>query len=153
MPDDARASQFGGLLPITTDSPAATREVGRQLAGTLHPGTVVALYGDLGAGKTELVRGICRGLGVAEDSVHSPTYTIVHEYRGRGGSVYHIDAYRLERIEEFFDLGYEDYFFSEGVTLIEWAERVEPVLPPGAIRIRLSHAGEDRRLIEAQSDG
>ena len=135
------------LLPTDTASPDATVALGQRLAQYLEPGDVLALYGDLGAGKTHLVKGVCAGLGVPVASVTSPTFTIVNEYGG-DLPVYHFDAYRIERPEEFFELGYEDYFFGEGVCLVEWPERVEGLIPDHAIRLRLSHDGHDQRRIE-----
>ena len=114
----------------------------------LQPGDVLALYGDLGAGKTHLVKGLCAGLGIPAASVSSPTFTLVNEYDG-ALPVYHFDAYRIERTEEFFELGYETYFFGDGVCLVEWPERVEALIPDHAIRLRLTHLGGDRRRIEA----
>jgi tRNA threonylcarbamoyladenosine biosynthesis protein TsaE len=134
------------LLPVDTASPDETVALGQRLAKHLGAGDVLALYGDLGAGKTHLVKGLCAGLGVPIASVTSPTFTIVNEYGG-DLPVYHFDAYRIERVEEFFELGYEDYFFSDGVSLIEWPERVEGLIPDHAIRLQLTHRGADRRHI------
>lgn len=135
------------LLPAETGSPAETLALGRRLAEMLEPGDVVALEGELGAGKTHLAKGICAGLGVDADDVTSPTFTIVHEYGGHL-PVYHVDAYRIERVEELFELGYDSFFFGDGVTLVEWPERVQPLIPPDALWVRLSHAGGDRRRVE-----
>lgn len=135
------------LLPCETDSPEATHALGRRLAEHLRPGDVVALYGDLGAGKTQLVKGIAAGLGIPDEEVSSPTFTLVHEYRDGRLPLYHFDAYRLRNLEEFFDLGYEEYFYGDGVSVVEWADRVEPLLPPHALRLRLEHLGGDRRRI------
>lgn len=137
----------GDLLPATTAAAADTERLGRKLAGRLVPGNVVALYGDLGAGKTVLVRGICDGLGIDPDEVTSPTFTIVHEYRDAGTPVYHFDAYRVERLDEFYGLGYEEYFFGDGISIVEWADRIEPLIPDSAIRIRIEHEGGDARRI------
>lgn len=142
MPDP-----FADLLPAETASPAETVALGRRLAERLGPGDVLALYGDLGAGKTHLVKGLCAGLGIAPETVSSPTFTIVNEYDGTL-PVYHIDAYRIERTEEFFELGYETYVFGDGVCLIEWPERVEALVPEHALRLRLAHGGGDARRIE-----
>lgn len=139
---------FADLLPAETASPAETVALGRHLASHLQPGDVLALYGDLGAGKTHLVKGLCDGLGIAPETVSSPTFTIVNEYAG-ALPVFHFDAYRIERPEEFFELGYEDYFFGDGVTVVEWPERVEALIPEHALRLRLSHVGGDRRRVEA----
>ncbi len=135
------------LLPVESASPDETVALGRRLADVLEPGDVVALYGDLGAGKTHLVKGLCAGLGVPAASVSSPTFTLVNEYDG-ALPVYHFDAYRIERTEEFFELGYETYFFGDGVCLVEWPERVDALIPDHAIRLQLTHLGGDRRRIE-----
>lgn len=135
------------FLPAETDGPAATEALGRRLAPHLPPGTVVALHGALGAGKTHLAKGICAALGVPPEEVVSPTFTLVHEYEGAGFPIYHMDAYRLERVEAFYDLGYEEYLYGDGLCLIEWPERVAPLLPPGTVHLYLAHAGADRRRI------
>ncbi len=134
------------LLPAVTSSPAETAELGSRLASTLEPGSILALTGDLGAGKTQFARGLCRGLGVDEREVTSPTFTIVQAYKGRL-PVYHIDAYRIEHVDEFHEMGYEEMFFGDGVTIIEWPELVEALVPDSALRIRLEHAGGDARRI------
>lgn len=135
------------LLPTTTISAAETLVLGRRLATTLAPGDIVALYGNLGAGKTHLVKGICEGFGIPTEAVTSPTFTLVNEYAGADFPIYHFDAYRIERVEEFFELGYEDYFFGAGVCLIEWPEHIEPLLPAHTHRLRLTHLGGDERRI------
>lgn len=136
------------LFPAETDSPEATKRLGARLAPLLEPGDVVALYGDLGAGKTHLAKGLCAALGVPDDAVTSPTFTIVQEYPADPFPIYHIDAYRIERLEELVELGYEDYFYGDGVCLIEWPERVEALLPPHTLRLRLTHRGGDTRRVE-----
>jgi tRNA threonylcarbamoyladenosine biosynthesis protein TsaE len=123
-------------------------ELGAKLALTLEAGAIVTLQGELGAGKTHLAKGICSGLGVALDLVNSPTFNIVNEYNGRSLTIYHIDGYRVERVEEFHELGIEDYIFSDAVCLIEWPERIIPLLPKGTIRLQLSHLAPDRRRVE-----
>lgn len=140
-------SGIASLLPLETVSPAETLALGERLAAQLGPGDVVALYGELGAGKTHLVKGFCAALGVPEERVHSPTFTIVNEYAGRDLPIYHFDAYRVRRLDEFFELGYEDYFYGDGLCLVEWPEHVEALLPEHTIRLRLTHAGENRRVV------
>ena len=135
------------LLPCETNTPEATRTLGKHLASKLQAGDVVALYGDLGSGKTQLVKGIAEGLGIPEAEVNSPTFTLLHIYSSGRLTLYHFDAYRLNRLEEFYELGYEEYFFGEGVSIIEWAERIEPLLPPYALRLHLEHLGGNRRRI------
>lgn len=143
-------------LPRTTTSPEDTRTVGARLARLLAPGAVVALYGDLGSGKTQFVKGCCAALGVPEAEVSSPTFTILHEYAGRTADgtalpIYHFDAYRIEHPDEFYALGYEEYFYGDGLCLVEWPARVEALIPERALRLRLAHAGGDERLVERLS--
>ena len=139
--------RFSDLLPADPASEDETKALGRALARELDPGDVLALYGDLGAGKTVLTKGIGRALGVSEDRINSPTFTLLNEYASAGIPLYHFDAYRIESPEEFFDLGYEDYFFGEGICVVEWADKVEQLLPDSAIRLRLEHRkGQGRRI-------
>ena len=141
------------LLPRETASPEETMALGEELAGAFQPGDVVALYGDLGAGKTHLIKGISRALGVPGREVTSPTFTLVHEYEGTRMPVYHFDAYRIQAPHEFFELGCEDYFFGSGLCLIEWPEHVQSLLPDHTIRLRLSHKGRSCRRIALIEDG
>jgi tRNA threonylcarbamoyladenosine biosynthesis protein TsaE len=127
-----------------TSSAAETIELGRTLALRLKSGDVVAFYGDLGAGKTTMIKGICAGLGVA-DVVKSPSFVIASEYVGRL-PVYHIDLYRLNESSDFGSIGLDSYLEGDGVCLIEWAERAEKVLPAAVIRIRMSVEGSCRRI-------
>jgi tRNA threonylcarbamoyladenosine biosynthesis protein TsaE len=136
------------LFPAETTSPEATRALGARLAAALGPGDVVALDGDLGAGKTQFIKGLCAALGVPPEQVTSPTFTLVHEYEGTDGPIYHIDAYRIERIEELYELGFEDYVYGDGICLIEWAERIAPMLPDDALRLCLTHLDGTRRQID-----
>ena len=134
-------------FPAESHSAVETRLVAAGLAKSLRAGDVVALFGDLGAGKTEFVRGLCAALGVDSDQVSSPTFTIVNEYEGKDVSVYHFDAYRIKSEDEFFEFGYQEYFGGEGICFVEWAERVESLLPDDAIRIRFEHVGSQVRRI------
>ncbi len=137
-------------LSKKTNSPEETRQFGRDLSKHLKPGSVVALIGPLGSGKTVLVQGICSGLGV-EKAVTSPTFVIINEYPGKlNGSpvwVYHFDLYRLEDVEEFIRLGYEEYFYGKGITLIEWAEKVRDFLPRNRFEVSLKIISENERGI------
>ena len=132
---------------IISHSAAETIAYGRQLAATLQPGAVLALSGDLGAGKTCLVKGIAAGLGIAHD-VTSPTFTLIHEYGGGRCPLAHIDLYRLETLQAAVAIGIEDYLGGRGITVIEWAERIESLLPPQTKRIRLTALDELTRQIE-----
>jgi tRNA threonylcarbamoyladenosine biosynthesis protein TsaE len=132
---------------IISRSAAETIDFGRRLAGELRPGDVVALNGDLGAGKTCLVKGLAAGLGITQD-VTSPTFTIIHEYRSGRIPLVHVDLYRLESVPQIVATGLEDYFDGGGITVIEWANKVEPLLPATTRRIRLTVVDENTRRIE-----
>jgi tRNA threonylcarbamoyladenosine biosynthesis protein TsaE len=145
------------LLPAETASPEETLALGERLAPLLVPGDVLALYGDLGAGKTHLVKGIARGLGADPEDVSSPTFTLVNEYATRDAEgaplpLYHLDAYRIERLRELEEIGAEELLHGDGLCVVEWPERMEPLLPPGTIRLRLLHGEGDRRLISRMED-
>ena len=128
-----------------TEGPEQTQKLGQKLADCLYPGAVVALTGDLGSGKTCLIQGICRGLGVT-DPVTSPAFVIINEYQGRF-PVFHFDLYRIRDTEELYQLGCEEYFYGCGVCLIEWAEKAELLLPDDCIRISLRWKAENKREI------
>ena len=120
--------QIGGFgMQITTHSADETQALGQRLAKRLLPGDVIAYFGDLGAGKTALTRGIAQGLGVT-DLVTSPTYTIVNEYLTGRIPLFHFDMYRLGSSDELFDIGWEDYLARDGVCAVEWSENVEDAL-------------------------
>ena len=114
----------------------------------LMAGDIVALIGDLGTGKTQLAKGLARGVGVPEEyCITSPTYTIVNEYQGRI-PLYHLDLYRLEGNSDLENIGYEEYFEGRGVTVIEWAEKITHLLPENRMEIRISHLEDDVRGLE-----
>ena len=126
-----------------------TFELGRKLGENARPGQIYALDGDLGTGKTVFAQGFAAGLGV-DDYVNSPTFTILQVYEDGRLPLYHFDVYRIEEPEEMEEIGYEEYFFSDGVCLIEWAQLIEPLLPPGTIHVNLRkepQAGADYRKI------
>lgn len=142
------------MLTVKTGTPTKTFELAKRFAGYLPLGTVLALTGDLGAGKTVFAQGIAAGLGVTAH-VTSPTFTIVNEYRGRI-PFYHIDAYRLEDESEIFEFGFEEYFFAPAVTLVEWPQQIEAVLPEELIRITIDSGWQDTgeyRMITMTSQG
>ena len=130
-----------------TNSAAETRALGEQLARRLQPGDTVILEGELGAGKSELARGIARGLGVTE-TVTSPSFTILNVYESGRCPLYHFDWYRLESEEELYELGMDEYLGGDGVAVVEWAERCPDAVPEKRIRIRLEVTGEETRGIE-----
>ena len=138
-------------MTVMTNSPEQTEQLGRKLAAALRPGDVIAYYGDLGAGKTALTRGIAAGLGIREN-VTSPTYTIVNEYLSGQMPLFHFDMYRLSSSEELFDIGWEDYLARGGVCAVEWSENVEDALT-GAIRITIEKDPEQLELRKITIEG
>lgn len=137
---------------ITVESEAETKRLARKLGELAVPGTVVALVGDLGAGKTRFAQGLAAGLGVDERVVNSPTFVLIQEYPGRL-PMYHFDTYRLRDVSAFLELGAEEYLAGEGVCLIEWADRVEPVLPADRLTVRFSIAGPESRRLDFAAGG
>ena len=126
-------------------SEAETEAAGERFARTLPDGAVVALYGDLGAGKTAFVRGMARGMGI-DARISSPTFTIVNEYLG-ARELYHFDMYRLGSSEELFDIGWEDYLSRGGVCAVEWSENVEDAFEGDQICVRIEKTGDGERVI------
>ena len=131
---------------------AATVALGAALAEVLPDGTTVALCGTLGAGKTRLVQAIAAAAGIDRREVVSPTFVLIHEYRGRR-TIYHLDAYRVRDEDEFLELGPEEYFESDGLTLVEWADRVPRCLPPDRVEIRIEITGPESRRFEVRGLG
>jgi tRNA threonylcarbamoyladenosine biosynthesis protein TsaE len=139
-------------IDVISKSPDETIELGRNLGSQLRGGEVLAICGQLGSGKTHLIKGIADGVGVTDHKhVNSPTFVIVNEYTGRL-DIFHIDAYRMESVPEFEMLGFDDFCYSESVVLIEWADKIESVLQAlDYIRIELEHAGETIRVIHLKN--
>jgi tRNA threonylcarbamoyladenosine biosynthesis protein TsaE len=137
-------------VALTSSSPQETIAFGEKLAASLGPGSVVALEGGLGAGKTCLTKGIARGLGVLE-TVTSPTYTIVSEYEaafnGKPLPFYHIDAYRLQGDDDFDAIGGSELFSAEAITVVEWSQLLPASIPPSALRVHLEVLDDGRRRI------
>lgn len=132
-------------LEVITNSTEETEAVGQALAKSLTAGSVIAMYGDLGVGKTALVRGIARGLSF-EGRVTSPTFTIVNEYGGRL-PLFHFDMYRLSSADELFDIGWEDYLGREGVCAVEWSENVPGAFDGTETKVTLERLSETARRI------
>lgn len=129
-----------------TSSPEETVELGKKMGEGLKAGDVVALVGELGAGKTTFMQGLAQGLGVA-GYVKSPSFTLVNKYEGRF-PVYHLDLYRLGDIHEIYELGIEEYLYGDGVCIIEWAEKAYSLLPEKHILIKFFYTGGKSRRIE-----
>ena len=128
-------------------SPAETIALARTLAATLRRGAVLALSGDLGAGKTHFVKGLAAGLGTAA-SVTSPTFTLLHEYPGGRLPLYHFDFYRLDAADEALKIGLDEYLDGDGACVIEWAEKFPALLPPHTRWLRFTHRADGARMIE-----
>ncbi|MDR2433108.1 MAG: tRNA (adenosine(37)-N6)-threonylcarbamoyltransferase complex ATPase subunit type 1 TsaE [Treponema sp.] len=133
------------LIEIVSSSPEETASLGERVAGRLHRGSVIALRGGLGSGKTCFAKGIARGLGIGEN-ITSPTYTIVCEYPAPV-PLYHIDAYRLTGDEDFENTGAAELLGGEGIAVIEWSERIPRSLPPGALSVSIEITGAESRVI------
>jgi len=141
-------------LTVLTQGPSETLALGRRIARWLKPGDTVNLVGELGVGKTVLAKGIAAGLGIDPATVTSPTFSLIHEYTG-SMPLFHFDAYRLQRLEEWEDLGYEEYFRGNGVSVVEWGDLVEVYLPTEYLEIEISTAAipGDKRRFELRAVG
>jgi len=137
---------------LITHCAAETRELGTRLAGELEAGDVILLEGELGAGKSELARGIAKGLGVTE-TVTSPSFTILNVYESGRTPLYHFDWYRLESAEELFELGMDEYLGGDGIALVEWPEICPEAVPEDYLRIRIEATGENERRLHAEPAG
>jgi tRNA threonylcarbamoyladenosine biosynthesis protein TsaE len=135
------------MVSLSINSEQDTERLGAALADALPPGTVVGLIGTLGAGKTRLVQAAATALGVPAGNVTSPTFVLVNEYRGGRLTVYHFDTYRLKDDDEFLALGPEEYFESNGLTFVEWADRVAGMLPKERVEITIDVTGETSRRV------
>ena len=138
-----------GVATFTSNSPAETETIGRRFADKVSPGSILALRGELGAGKTQFTKGLAAELGV-ETGVTSPTFTIIHEYSGGRLPVYHFDFFRLENRASVERLGLDDYLFGDGVSVIEWADRFPEFIPKQARWISFEMKSENTRLITAK---
>ena len=135
----------GKEIELISNSEAQTIQFGERLGKILKKGDVVALSGELGSGKTYFTKGVAKGLGIPPDLVTSPSFTLVNEYEGKC-KLFHIDAYRLEK-EEFLSAGLDEYFYEDGITVMEWADRWPEILPENTIWVRLEILDENKRKI------
>lgn len=134
------------MKTVQSSSPEETIQIAKEYAQTVSAGDIICLKGNLGAGKTQFVRGFVQGLGLSGDVVSSPTFTIINEYEG-DFSVYHFDCYRLEHFEEAVEIGAEEYLYGDGVCLIEWPDRISELLPPSSKHVTFSIIGKNKREI------
>ena len=132
-------------MTVTTHSEEETRKLGKSIAKQCKPGTVISLRGSLGSGKTVFTKGLAEGLGIGE-AIVSPTFTLIQEYDG-SLPLYHMDLYRIEGIEEFEMIGGEELLYGKGVTLIEWSEKIEELLPDSTIFVHIRIMPNQERMI------
>ncbi|MCM3630951.1 tRNA (adenosine(37)-N6)-threonylcarbamoyltransferase complex ATPase subunit type 1 TsaE [Paenibacillus glycanilyticus] len=140
-----------GQIVLTVRSEQETALLAQRIAELVKPGTVLALDGDLGAGKTTFSQKFAKAIGVT-DVVNSPTFTIIKEYEGASMPFYHMDVYRLS-LEEADELGLDDYFFGSGVTIVEWASLIEELLPPERLEMYIAHEGSGGRVFRINGIG
>ena len=135
-------------MEMRIDNIDSIREAARQFVTATGENTVFAFYGKMGAGKTTFIKAVCEELGV-EDVITSPTFAIVNEYRSdtTGELIYHFDFYRIKKIEEVYDMGYEDYFYSGALCFIEWPELIEELLPEEAVKVTIEENTDGSRIV------
>ena len=134
-------------MEIKINSLEQIHEAAQEFVAAMGDHTVFAFYGKMGAGKTTFVKAVCECLGV-EDVINSPTFAIVNEYRsGSGELIYHFDFYRIKKLEEVYDMGYEDYFYSGALCFIEWPELIEELLPADAVKVSIVEAEDGSRTV------
>jgi len=139
-------------MQIITRNPDQTIKLGIAISGLLQKGDILALFGNLGSGKTTLVKGIAKGLRVKSRIVNSPSFVLLKEYEGRL-PLYHFDFYRIEKPEETYGIGLEEFLFGKGVCVIEWADRIRRILPKQYLRLDLKFLDKDRRKISMSGFG
>ena len=134
-------------MKIRIDSLDHIHEAAREFIAAMGDNTVFAMYGKMGAGKTTFIKAVCECLGV-EDVINSPTFAIVNEYRSDSGElIYHFDFYRIKKLEEVYDMGYEDYFYSGALCFIEWPELVEELLPGNTVKVTIEENEDGSRTV------
>ena len=136
------------MASIITQSEAETRKVGFELGQKLPRGSIVCFFGNLAAGKTTFIKGLVEGAsGFSQEQVNSPTFVYLNIYEGNK-TIYHFDLYRLDSSDQFIGMGFDEYLFADGISCIEWSEKIESLIPPNTLRIEMSHLGENQRRIE-----
>lgn len=135
-------------MELKIQSPETIGDAAREFVKAMDDHSVFAFYGKMGAGKTTFIKAVCEALGIS-DVVNSPTFSIVNEYRSdtTGELVYHFDFYRIKKVEEVYDMGYEDYFYSGAVCFIEWPELIEDLLPGDAVTVRVEEQPDGSRIV------
>ncbi|MCA9405709.1 MAG: tRNA (adenosine(37)-N6)-threonylcarbamoyltransferase complex ATPase subunit type 1 TsaE [Candidatus Omnitrophica bacterium] len=139
-------------MKLKTHSQQETMAFGEKLARRLKPGDILCLKGDLGTGKTTLVKGLAKGLGLKSTQVNSPTFVLMNIYEGKT-DLYHFDLYRLEEVNQITVMGWEEFFYGDGVSVIEWAQRLGGLMPSEYLDIQLKHKGENVRELSITAKG
>jgi tRNA threonylcarbamoyladenosine biosynthesis protein TsaE len=139
-------------MEIISESVLKTQDIGKFIARNLNKWDIVCLFGSLGSGKTVLTKGISSGFGVDKRDVTSPTFVLIRQYQG-SLPIYHFDLYRLGCPEDILELGYEEYLFDEGISIIEWADRLGSLLPEEFLKVELRFAGDEKRRLKITGQG
>jgi len=135
-------------MEITIKSLDTIQEAAKEFINKMGEGKVFAFYGKMGAGKTTFIKALCETLGV-KDVITSPTFSLINEYTdGKGNSIYHFDFYRIKKLEEVYDMGYEDYFYSGNLCLLEWPELIEEILPENVIKVTIEEQADGTRKLK-----
>lgn len=135
-------------MEITIKSLDTIQEAAKEFINRMGEGKVFAFYGKMGAGKTTFIKALCEALGV-KDVITSPTFSLINEYTdGKGNSIYHFDFYRIKKLEEVYDMGYEDYFYSGNLCLLEWPELIEEILPENVIKVTIEEQADGTRKLK-----
>ena len=135
-------------MEITIKSLDTIQEAAKEFINRMGEGKVFAFYGKMGAGKTTFIKALCETLGV-KDVITSPTFSLINEYTdGKGNSIYHFDFYRIKKLEEVYDMGYEDYFYSGNLCLLEWPELIEEILPEDVIKVTIEEQADGTRKLK-----
>ena len=140
-------------MKIISKSVNDTLKIGKVIAKNLREGNIVCLFGELGSGKTVLTKGIASALGIKRRKVISPSFVLIRQYSTAKIPLYHFDLYRLKTIEEILDLGYEEYFYNDGITVVEWADRLKYLLPKEYLKIKLYIKSDSQRLFKFTAFG
>ncbi len=136
------------MTQIKIESLDTIGNAAQQFIDSIGDAQIIAFYGSMGAGKTTFIKALCQQLGV-EDVITSPTFALVNEYTdGKNNPIYHFDFYRIKKLEEVYDMGYEDYFYSGNLCLLEWPELIEEILPDDAVRVKITVAPDGCRILE-----
>lgn len=137
-------------MKLIVENIAAIDSAAKQFIDNTRDKKIFAFYGQMGAGKTTFIKALCEELGV-EETISSPTFSIINEYKTNNDeSIYHFDFYRIKNVEEAYDFGYEDYFYSGNICFIEWPELIEDILPPNLVKVTITLDESERRIIEVE---